>query len=110
MHDFENSAVLSLVPKVQITADRARARYEPRIEVELADGRTIDWEEGEPGLAYDLDWARAVTMTHAFAEEAKVDTATIERLITAVSSLESATSPEPLITAICDATAAAVAA
>ena len=47
MHDFENSAVLALVPKVQVAA---------------------------------------------------------------VGSLESATSPEPLITAICDATAAAVAA
>ena len=107
MHRFDDAEVLALVPRIEVDSDEACARYQPALEVFLADGRILEWAESDPVHAYDLTWPAAVEMTHALCEEVGVDRAAAERLVDEVGGLADASSIRPLVDAACAAAGAA---
>jgi len=106
MHDFENPAVLALVPRVVLIADAARGRYQPLVQVTLRDGRQLDWEEREGRAADLLTWERATRIAGALLDEVGAGAAA-GRLIEAAAALDSAPSAAPVIDAAIAACAAA---
>jgi 2-methylcitrate dehydratase PrpD len=82
--DFRAEDVLALVPRIAIAADPSRPRYSPRIEVQLATGARLEWEEREAASAYLLTWDAARSMAAQLASETGIAPETIQRLVTAV--------------------------
>jgi hypothetical protein len=97
MHDFENPAVLALLPRVALIADPARGRYQPLLEVTLQDGRRLAWEEREGRDAYLLTGELAVRMARAL--YAEVGAGGADRLMAAIDALERAPSIAPVLDA-----------
>ena len=46
LRTYDNAAVNTLVPKINIITDDKRERYEPHIAVSLDNGRTLEWKIG----------------------------------------------------------------
>ena len=103
MHRFDDAEVLALVPRIEVDSDEACARYQPALEVFLADGRILEWAESDPVHAYDLTWPAAVEMTHALCEEVGVAREAAERLVDEVGGLADASSIRALVDAACAA-------
>lgn len=105
--DFDAVDVLDLVRRVEIIADKRRARYAPHLEVRLADGTRIEWEERERAEAYLLTWATACDMTRKLVSEAGIPAAHAERLIASIAELDRAMGVEDMIGAMREACRAA---
>lgn len=101
--DFAAQDVLQLVPRISVLADPTRARYSPRLDVQLADGKLLQWEERERQDAYLLDWEAARRMTFALTAEVGVSPAHAEKLIAAILGLQAPPGVDALIGAMRDA-------
>lgn len=101
--EFAAPGVLELVPRIGVIADQSRARYSPRLEVQLADGKLLQWEEREREDAYRLDWEAACRMTGALTAEVGVSPAHAEKLIAAIVGLHAAPSVDSVIGTMRDA-------
>ena len=101
--EFAAPAVLQLVPRISVLADPSRARYSPRLDVQLADGKLLQWEEREREDAYLLDWEAARRMTFALTAEVGVAQAHAEKLIAAILELQAAPNVDALVGAMRDA-------
>jgi 2-methylcitrate dehydratase PrpD len=99
LHDFAAHDVLALASRVDVVADSRQARYQARVEIELGDGRRVDWEEREGPAAYRLTWEGAVAMTRALAAEVDVPDFLVEALVGAASSLDRANCVTQLVDA-----------
>ncbi len=102
-HRFDDAALLALVEKTQVLDDESRPVYGPRIEVDLADGETLAYEEPEGQGAYRLTWEKAVGMAERFGAEVGITDATVARLVDAVATLEDAPDASALVAAMCAA-------
>ena len=67
MHEFDDPRVLETVRRVEVVASPDRPRYQPLVEVALADGRELARVDAEPDDV--LDWAGAKRMTEALMNE-----------------------------------------
>lgn len=105
LQDFDNPEFGDTMMRVSVVADESRDRYEPAIRVVLADGRTLEWEEGEG--AYNLTWASAVDGAGRLADEAGIPVSALAPLIDAVATVEGAPSIGPLMDRILDLARAA---
>jgi hypothetical protein len=98
--DFGAPDVLALVPRITIVADAGRARYAPRIDAQLRDGTTLEWEARDAADAYLLTWDTACRMASVLATEVDVASADTQRLVTAVGALGAASSVVDVIGAM----------
>ncbi|MGQ0674790.1 MAG: hypothetical protein ACT4N4_01665 [Rhodospirillales bacterium] len=110
MTDFGAADVLDLVRRVEVIADKRRARYAPHLELRLADGTRLEWEERERADAYLLTWATACDMTNELVSEAGIPATHAERMIASVSELDRAARVEDTIGAMREACRASYAA
>lgn len=101
---FDAPAVNALVPKITIVADPRRNRYEPHIEVLLADGRRFEWTEQAGDSNYRVTWAAATDMIARLCEEVSVPRAKAQDLVAAVARIERLPDVKPLVAAVCAAT------
>ena len=106
LHEVRDPDVLALVPRVEVVADPARARYRPVLGLALADGRVLEWEEAAGEDAYRLTWAEATRMTDVLGAEVGLSPDLGRDLVEAVGALEAAPGVDPVIEAACAATAA----
>lgn len=108
LHNFDDRAVLALVPRINVVADEHRERYRPLLLVRLNDGRTLHWEEMAGADAYCLNWKVAQQMAKTLCAEAGVEDFLIGRLIGAVATVCQAQNIGDLITTLREATGMAV--
>lgn len=104
LRNFTNRAVLELIPKIQVISDSSRGRYEPRLRVETEDGAVLEWEDTAGQDSYRISWDAAVMMTRQLTAEVGVPAAIADALIHHVEQVESASSVQPVIEAVCAAT------
>jgi 2-methylcitrate dehydratase PrpD len=104
LRTFDDPVVTALVSRIRIVSDPERARYEPLIEVTLADGRRLQWAQHAGDSGYRVTWAAAVEMTHQLCDEVDVPRELAQALIDTVSRVETSTSVKPLVDAVCTAT------
>jgi 2-methylcitrate dehydratase PrpD len=97
LHDFTDPGVLAIVPRVEVVADPVRARYQPRLSLELVDGGSLGWEETEGEEAYLLTWPEATRMTHALMAEMGLPPERARDLVHSVESLGSHPTVAPVI-------------
>ncbi len=109
LRDFTNPAVLDLIPKVLVTSDASRRRYEPQLRVVTEDGAVLEWQDTAGQDSYRITWDAAVKMTHQLTEEVRVPAAIAGNLIDCVEQVERASSVKPIIDAVCAATSVALA-
>jgi hypothetical protein len=99
LNSFAARDVLAVVPRVEVVADAARARYQPKVIARLQDGRSLEWQDD--GVAsYSLTWDTAVGMTHSLCGEAGIDEARAKALIAAVRGLDAASGIGAVTTAM----------
>jgi 2-methylcitrate dehydratase PrpD len=103
---FDDPAVLGLIPRITIVSDLARARYEPIMRVDMADGSVLAWEEKAGDSGYRVDWKAAVKMTRQLCDEVDVPGALANSLVDRVAAIDDARNITPLIAAVCAATTA----
>jgi len=102
---FGDEGVNGVVAKVEIVTDPERKRYEPHITVTLQSGERLVWA-GEAGdSAYRIHWKAAVDMAKQLGREVRVPDLIVEQLIARVAGIEHEASVQPLIEAVCAATA-----
>jgi 2-methylcitrate dehydratase PrpD len=82
--EFAAGDVLAVVPRVAIVADAERPRYDPRIEVWLANGSTLDFQERDAADAYLLTWEAATRMAAQLGAEVGIASDVVAGLIAAV--------------------------
>jgi 2-methylcitrate dehydratase PrpD len=104
LREFDNTAVNTLVPKINIITDPTRERYEPHIEVHLDNNRTLTWVETAGDSNYRVTWAAATSMTYQLCEEVAVPRQYAQTLIDVVNHIESLADVRPLVNAVCAAT------
>lgn len=90
LRDFGNPAVLDLVPLVTVTGEPGLARYQTRLRVGLADGRTLVLDDDRDAGAYRLTWDAAVESAVLLCAEAGAPPALADELIAAVRSVDQA--------------------
>ena len=105
LRNFTNEAVLGLIPKIRVISDVSRARYEPRVRVVTEDGARLEWEDTAGQDSYRITWDAAVMMTRELAAEVGVPAVLANALIARVKEVESAPSVQPIVDAVCAATA-----
>lgn len=110
LRDFTNRAVLDLIPKIRVTSDASRRRYEPRLRVVTENGTVLEWQDTARQDSYRIGWDAAVMMTRQLSAEVGVSAALADALIEHVGQVESASSVRPVIDAVCAATSQARAA
>ena len=86
MHAFDDPRVLAMARQVDVIASPERPRYQPRVEIVLADGRKLARADAEPDDV--LDWARARTMATALMAESDAPEEAGPRLVEAVDALD----------------------
>ena len=99
MHAFEDPRVLETVRCVEVVADPGRARYQPLVEVALADGRELARVDAEPDD--ELDWAGAKRMTEALMTECGTPPDAGRGLVEAVETLDRGGGVLPVVEAAC---------
>ena len=104
LRTFDDAAVNALIPRIRIVTDAGRRRYEPRIDVQLADGRELSWAERDGDADYRVTWAAAADMAHRLCAEVGVSRTRAQTLIDTVARIESAPAIAPLIAAVTAAT------
>jgi len=101
---FDDDRVLRLIPRVELIADVSCARYEPRVEVELANGETLSWAEDAGAGSYRLTWDAATRMTYQLFDEVDVPKSLAQRLIEQAGAVDKLVDVMPLTSAVCAAT------
>ena len=101
MHEFEDSRVLETVRRVEVAADSGRARYQPLVEIALADGRELARVDAEPDDV--LDGTLAQGMTEALMTECGAPVYAARRLVEAVEALARGGGVPPVVGAACAA-------
>lgn len=104
LRTFDDDAVNALVPKITIVTDPQRKRYEPHLEVRLADGRRLEWTEQAGDSGYRVTWAAATDMTAQLCGEVGVPRAQAQDLVAAIARIERLPDVNPLVAAVCAAT------
>jgi 2-methylcitrate dehydratase PrpD len=104
LREFADPAVNSLLHTIRIVADPDRKRYEPYIEVDLTDGRKLQWAEEAGDSNYRLTWQAACDMTLQLCAEVDVPGAKAQRLIDTVARIEAMPDVKALVAAVCAAT------
>ncbi len=99
MNDFAAADVLARVARVRVISDPVRARYQPAVTVQTADGCTLTWEDSQGESAYRLGWAQAEQMCVRLLDEAGVSPLHHQLLVEAVASLDKAPTTRALETA-----------
>jgi 2-methylcitrate dehydratase PrpD len=99
LNSFAARDVLAVVPRVEVVADAARARYQPQVIARLQDGRSLEWQD-DGAAGYSLTWDTAVGMTHSLCGEAGIDEARAKALIAAVRGLDAASGIGAVTTAM----------
>jgi 2-methylcitrate dehydratase PrpD len=107
LHRFGDERLLSLIPRVEISADDTRPVYDPEIEIDFTDGETMNWAEEAGEDAYRLNWASATGMARQLCDEVGVSPDSVRRLIDAVDGLAAAPSVDDLVASVCRAVAEA---
>jgi len=101
---FDAEDVHKLVAATEVVADRERERYSPRLDVQLADGRRLHWEEHERAGAYNLTSSQAQEMAYRLCTEVGVGKVA-DRLINSVQMLNVADLTDTIARACKDARA-----
>jgi len=104
LRKFDDPAVSALVPKIRIITDAGRKRYEPHIEVLLADARKLEWTEQVGDSNYRLTWSAATEMTYQLCDEVGVPRPLAQELIDVAAQVEQLPDAKPLVAAVCAAT------
>ena len=108
LRKFDDSAVNTLVPKINIITDSTRERYEPHIAINLDNGRTLEWTETAGDSNYRVTWEAAAHMAYQLCDEVAVPRERAQALIDVVATIETLNNVTPLLDAIVAATTLAV--
>lgn len=109
LRDYNDPAVLALVPKVRVISAASHRRYEPQLRVTTEEGGVFEWQDAAGQDSYRINWESAVMMTHQLTQEVGVPAALAAALIESVDKVERAASVQPVVDAVCAATAHALA-
>ncbi|MFC5952579.1 MmgE/PrpD family protein [Pseudonocardia lutea] len=107
LREFDNPAVLELVPKVRIVADPNLGQYETHLRLELADGRTLRDVSGPGDGDYKVRWDEVVPVAWALCAEVGVPAELIEAFIEAVGRVDTARDVSEVVGAVRDMVRAA---
>ena len=101
MHDFSHPGVRELAGRIEVIASPEIARYRPRVEAVLVDGRELARQD--PGGDDALDWASAERMAAALMAESGVPKEVGARLARTVDALDRGGAVGSVVEAACTA-------
>jgi len=107
LHEFADSVVLDLVPRVQVIADASCGRSAPKLSVIFADGSVAEWNSDGGNSDFRLDWAAALRLAAVLGAEAGVPKQATAALASSAATIDVSADVRPLISAICAAASAA---
>lgn len=106
LRTYDDPNVLSVIQRITVVSDPARARYEPRILVRLSNGTALEWTEQAGDSNYRVTWDAAVAMTRQLCDEVAVPAKRASDLLDRVHGITDERSVQPLVAAVCAATTA----
>ena len=102
MNRFQDPGINGLLHQIHVVPDIDCQRYQPKLDLTLADGRILHWEEETPQDAYNLNWESAIEIVQVISREMKIPEHAFEMLVENIKSLDEAQNPTSLIDLACE--------